>query len=73
MLPARLDERVDTMVDVFVCVGGRDLNTDSGFAFWNDGVGESNHIHTCVRNSPVSAPPALMLTHSSSYVELPYT
>lgn len=54
MLPACLDESVDAVVDVLVRVGGGNLNADPGFALWYDGVGESDHVHSCRKKGEVS-------------------
>lgn len=47
MLSASLNERVDTMVDIFICVSSGNLNSDSGFALRDDWIGETDHIHSC--------------------------
>lgn len=47
MLSASLNERVDTMVDVFICVSSGNLNSDSGFALRDNWIRETDHIHSC--------------------------
>lgn len=47
MFSASLDKSFNTVVDILICVGCWNLNSDSGFVLWYNWVGKSNNIHSC--------------------------
>ncbi len=46
MLPAGLYEGIYGTINVLVSVSCRDLDSNAGFSFGNDWVGETDHIHS---------------------------
>lgn len=70
MLSARLNEGVHAVVDIFICVGRRDLDSDSGFALWDDWVGETNHVHSCGREGARVIDGAHIITNAVEQSEM---